>query len=187
MDRLLDKEPGALAVRQRWRRDGTLLWIDLWLVWRSTVAQPDLSEFEKLSALQNLEDIAAGIRAFRRAPRWRLLQSFAMAALSLGLSARPSVNELEALRARALAAVGSVGGRKGTVARRAKQAAWNAHATELALEADPNLSNEKIANLISDWWKHEDPKCPGHRRFTDFTSKLREEGKLPQRTGLLRK
>jgi hypothetical protein len=183
----IDKEPEALALRQRWRRDGTLLWVDIWLAWRSIVARPDVSELEKLEALNSLEDIAAGIGAFRRAPRWPLLQRFAWAALFLGLSARPSADELNALRARVIAEVGRAGGRKGTVTRRTKQAAWTEHAAKLAKQAyshNSKATDAEIARYIIANWRLPNVTRPkSNKTFEAHVAKLRACGQLPQRSG----
>jgi hypothetical protein len=65
--------------------------------------------------------------------------------------------------------------------------AWVPHATELVQEADSILSDEKIASAILDRWKLETPTCPGHRTLCKFVRKLREDGKLAQRTSSLPK
>jgi hypothetical protein len=84
--------------------------------------------------------------------------------------------------------ISKVAGKKSGEARRANRA-WLSHATELALCAriDPQASNEKIAGLIADKWKLEQPSAPGIRTLTGFVAELRRDGKLPQRTGSLRK
>jgi hypothetical protein len=84
--------------------------------------------------------------------------------------------------------ISSIAGKKSGEARRANRA-WLSHATEVALCAriDPQSSNEKIAGLIADKWKLEQPSAPGIRTLSGFVAELRRDGKLPQRTGSLRK
>ena len=154
---------------------------------RDILDRDDWPEHTKLHARFCAFLIKDAVREARNAVSGNVVLNLIWAGLSLGMNSGLSADGVEMLYAEARSTMGSAGGRKGTPARRAKQLAWRAHATELALEVDPNLSNEKIANLISDGWKHEDPKCPGHKSLTDFISELRESKKLPQRTGLLRK
>jgi hypothetical protein len=85
--------------------------------------------------------------------------------------------------------ISSIAGKKSGEVRRANRA-WVSHATELAICApgiDRQASNEKIAGLITDKWKLEQPSAPGIRTLTGFVAELRREGKLPQRTASFQK
>jgi hypothetical protein len=93
------------------------------------------------------------------------------------------------LRATLRTELGREGGTKSGEARKANRR-WTAHAEELAIagyERNANASNDIIAGEISDCWKLAEVHCPGVRTLSKFVSELRAAGKLPKRTGSLRK
>jgi hypothetical protein len=101
--------------------------------------------------------------------------------------ALPSRND--ELRATLRTELGREGGTKSGEARKANRR-WTAHAEELAIpryERDENASNDIIAGEISGSWKLADVHCPGVRTLSKFVSELRAAGKLPKRTGSVRK
>ena len=69
------------------------------------------------------------------------------------------------------------GKRSGEVRRKSRR--WVPHAEEIALTIDPNLSNEDIANAITDRWKRADVNYPGDRTLVRFVAQLRAAGTLP--------
>jgi hypothetical protein len=71
------------------------------------------------------------------------------------------------------------GKRSGEVRRKSRR--WVPHAEEIALTIDPNLSNEDIANAITDRWKRADVNYPGDRTLVRFVAQLRAAGTLPPR------
>jgi hypothetical protein len=75
---------------------------------------------------------------------------------------------------------GRRGGKKSGEVRR-KSRRWVPHAEEIALTIDPNLSNEDIANAITDRWKRADVNYPGDRTLVRFVAQLRAAGTLPPR------
>jgi hypothetical protein len=154
------------------------------------LARPDLTPDRKTNAM---EDAATFREFFEAAKQWQVPKlaahafELATCALFTGLRAGLNQDEVDKLRRNIFVEEG----RKGGIASREnrKERLWWPRAKELALKADPNLSNEKIAMYLRDNWAPKEkqanplPKCPGHRTLTKFVSTLRADKKIPQRRG----
>jgi hypothetical protein len=174
-------------------RSGFALWLLFQNALRSALARSDLSDGDKAEASSDAAEFSALFELFSERPRVNCERTavfqFASKALLAGLQAGLAPAEVRKLREGLPAELGRSGGKRSGAARKANRR-WVPHATQLAVEAcsrDPNISNEKIADAISDWWKLNDPNCPGRRTLSDFISDLRARGTLPQRSGSLRK
>jgi hypothetical protein len=156
---------------------------------RDTLDRGDWPDHTKLHARFCAFLIKDAVREARNAPNGNLVLNVIWAGLSLGMSSGLSTEGVERLYSEARSTMGSAGGRKSGVSRKANRP-WASYATELAKTAfsrNPNATNEKIAGAISDHWKPEKPKCPSFRTLERFVSELRANGQLPQRTGSLPK
>jgi hypothetical protein len=158
---------------------------------KRVLARSDLAPGRKTNALEEAAGFMAAFDELKQADPnvGALAYELATRALFTALRAGLNPDEVEELRQSIFINEGRKGGRKRAEVH--KERPWWARAENLALEADGNLSNEKIAMYIRDNWEPKEkpasplPKCPEHRTLTKFVSKLRADKKLPQRRGSL--
>jgi hypothetical protein len=158
---------------------------------KRVLARPDLTPDRRTNAMEDEATFMAFFDAAKQWPPKLAAHAFEMTtcALFTGMRAGLNQNEVDKLRQHIFVETGRKGGMASKEIR--EERPWWPRAEELALNADPNLSNEKIATHIRDNWTPKEkpanplPKYPGHRTLTKFVSKLRVDKKLPQRRGSL--
>lgn len=145
----------------------------------------DLDDSVKDDVRAGADAFLAMLEIFRETPGLsRLRQAifeFAGIALLTGLQAGLSPVEFENLRSK------QVQGGKNSAAGREARWNWKPHATELAKEVNPGLSDGDVAKAIEGNWNRADLKCPGRKSLEILVSNLRNSGGIPRRRRLPRK
>jgi hypothetical protein len=186
-----EKYPGLLEEFEHKFRNGDYLMAMFGQCMKRVLARPDLNAGRKTNAQEDAAVFMAAFDELKQADSRSRELAFELGirALFTGLRVGLNQDEEQKLREGVLAELGRSGGKASGEARKENRP-WVPHAKELALEVhseDPEASDATLATEIGSRWKHEDPKCPGHRTLENFISELRADRTLPQRTGSLRK